>query len=458
MRGFEPGRGSGLIWQRLCLSFLVGMLLSGCLAEAPLTFDDDGGATEEDAAASSPSFSGQGQENNGYESPESGWENQASDAIAAGDGASPAAEECTPELRLAQRGATLQILETYCAGCHQPGASGAGAIENILNFDALVTSGKVKPGHPSESPLVLRMLSETAPMPPASVELQPSQDEIQAVEDWISCLESGVSGSPDEDAGSTGGEDAGSPGEEQDAGSGGEWGWPEAESFAGCEPENAASLKSTTAEILSHYCSSCHKPVGGVPSKISDITDFSELLEDNLVWPGDPESSPLYKRMHNGTMPPAQSVGPQPTDNAIAVVGQWISCMDQVAPDSAISQKQVYQWIQADTAKFQEFQLFNMRYVSLAHLYNSGATEDELEQYRQGVSKVMNSLSWNAEVSAVPVVEGTLGLVMRLDLEKFGWDSFPLAIGNFQGQGLWQLVEQEFPYAATYSSFCEELM
>ena len=51
------------------------------------------------------------------------------------------------------------------------------------------------------------------------------------------------------------------------------------------------------------------------------------------------------------------------------------------------------------------------RYFSIAHLYNAGLSEDELQTYRNALAKLLNSLSWHPRITlpqAVPLRQTAL--------------------------------------------------
>ena len=75
------------------------------------------------------------------------------------------------------------ILDKYCGQCHGAGGPAAGGMDYITDLAALVANDKVIPTLPDESPLYIRLATET--MPPAGVELRPSADEVAAIYAWI---------------------------------------------------------------------------------------------------------------------------------------------------------------------------------------------------------------------------------------------------------------------------------
>ncbi len=88
-----------------------------------------------------------------------------------------------------------------------------------------------------------------------------------------------------------------------------------------------------------------------------------------------------------------------------------------------------------------------IRFFTLTHLYNAGVSDDELEQYRHGLSKLLNSLSWGREI-VKPVGADKARTVLRIDLRDFEWTLTT-----------WQAILKNYPYAIrggeTTSQFVE---
>lgn len=78
------------------------------------------------------------------------------------------------------------VRQNYCASCHNaPAASGGFA--SVLDDEAIIESGKVRPGDPDNSPVYVRPRDGT--MPPAGSP-KPSEWEIDLIKQWILCLPS----------------------------------------------------------------------------------------------------------------------------------------------------------------------------------------------------------------------------------------------------------------------------
>src|SRR5205807_1609074 len=108
-----------------------------------------------------------------------------------------------------------------------------------------------------------------------------------------------------------------------------------------------------------------------------------------------------------------------------------------------------------------------MRYFSIAHLMNAGASREELEIQREALAKAINHLSWQTELVR-PIPIETTRTVVRIDLRKLGWDKQPfrqVKNGKFIAAStlnLFDLALLEYPYglvshkSETYLTLVEE--
>jgi mono/diheme cytochrome c family protein len=77
----------------------------------------------------------------------------------------------------------LGVLQTYCAGCHQPGPNPPGGFDFVTDAERLVEEGKIVPGDSAASPLFGRV--ESKQMPPAAAAAFPTDEEIWTLQQWI---------------------------------------------------------------------------------------------------------------------------------------------------------------------------------------------------------------------------------------------------------------------------------
>src|SRR5262249_10840862 len=88
------------------------------------------------------------------------------------------------------------------------------------------------------------------------------------------------------------------------------------------------------------------------------------------------------------------------------------------------------------------------RYFTLTHLHNAGLSADELQSYRHGLSKLVNSLSWGRRV-VVPRAFDAEKTIFRIDLRDYQWN-----------EKVWDAVLAKNPYGVlpggAASTYCTE--
>jgi len=201
--------------------------------------------------------------------------------------------------------------------------------------------------------------------------------------------------------------------------------------------------------VLVRYCHSCHGRDGSAEGGFNYATDLQRLVQRRKVIPGEPEASPLYRKVASGKMPPVD-VEPRPTEQEIAVLKQWIAAgavLPEVPSSRAwVSDTELFQVILADLEKFPPRSRRFLRYFTLHTLYNAGLADDELQTYRVAVSKLINSLSWHPEITR-PEAIGENKLVLRIDLRDYFWDA-----------ALWNRLLSEYPYAIENDSVAARIV
>lgn len=196
-------------------------------------------------------------------------------------------------------------------------------------------------------------------------------------------------------------------------------------------------LAAKAQAVLKTHCYRCHGQDGSIEGAMNYVADLSKLVARKKVIPGNPDGSRLFKRVDEGTMPPPDEM-PRPTDAEVAVLRKWI---EEGAPGgeagparTTITSADVLTHILADLEKMDRRARRFQRYFTLSHLYNAGLSDEELQTYRNALSKLVNSLSWNPRV-AVPVAVDPAKTVLRIDLRWYQWDAT-----------IWNRILQEYPY------------
>ena len=75
------------------------------------------------------------------------------------------------------------------------------------------------------------------------------------------------------------------------------------------------------------------------------------------------------------------------------------------------------------------------RYFTMTHLYNAGETPSTLQEYRKGLSKLVNSLSWGSTVTNPQPIDSE-ETILYIDLRRYEWD-----VNN-----AWTQIETVYPY------------
>ena len=202
---------------------------------------------------------------------------------------------------------------------------------------------------------------------------------------------------------------------------------------AGAQEATLAELTPQVEAIFNQRCTACHGPAevrrydeakGGF-DYVLDIERLSGTRK--LITPGDPAASKLYSLVLADEMPQGAKVyAEEPVPEAEKeVIRAWIAALgeQQIADDGGfISDADVLAAIEADLATLPAGTADTTRYISMAHLYNGGESADQLDIYRQGITKLVNSLSWQPDIVR-PVSVGPAETLIRIDLAALGWSA-----------------------------------
>ena len=209
--------------------------------------------------------------------------------------------------------------------------------------------------------------------------------------------------------------------------------------------------------IFEQHCLDCHGEFGSY----SDVLTIKhkDLIEDRSVIPRQPDASELYMRLLGDTDTGSQMpLGQEPLDSEeIATIRRWI---EAGAPDweaipkpkrRFITTEAMLKVIHTHVTSLTAFDRSFARYFTLTHLYNAGATDDNLRAYRNALSKLVNSLSWGAEVIKPTPIDRE-ETIFYIDLRHYEWDI---------KSDKWYKIEQAYPYgvqlkSSTYAMLCEE--
>ena len=198
--------------------------------------------------------------------------------------------------------------------------------------------------------------------------------------------------------------------------------------------------------IFEQSCFICHGPAGSF--KESLLIDHNTLIQNGTVIPGNPNASELYNRLvatdTTKRMPLNQ---PQLSAQAINTIRNWIlaGAPDWTATSTTdgdfISPGEMLNTIETHLMSLAPFDRAFARYFTMTHLYNAGETAGVLEGYRNGLSKLVNSLSWGIEVINPQPIDPQQ-TIFYIDLRHYEWDV---------NDG-WTQIEGVYPYHIAFDA------
>ena len=201
-----------------------------------------------------------------------------------------------------------------------------------------------------------------------------------------------------------------------------------------------------THAIFQQFCLICHGPDGAY--KESLLMEHNALIKDGSVVPGNPDASELYKRLITTETAKRMPLGqPQLPAQSIDTIRNWILAG---APDwavtsttdaSFISPAEILNTIETHLMSLAPFDRAFARYFTMTHLYNAGESVGILQEYRKGLYKLVNSLSWGSTVINPHPIDPQ-GTIFYIDLRHYEWD---------RNDG-WTKIEAEYPYHIAFDA------
>ena len=202
----------------------------------------------------------------------------------------------------------------------------------------------------------------------------------------------------------------------------------------------SAQIAQDAYAIFQQSCLICHGPDGAYKETL--LIEHNALITENgPVVPGNPEASRLYKRLLGEGGPLMPLGGPPLPNPQIETVQNWILAG---APDWAtvattdgdfISPAEILNTIETHLMSLAPFDRAYARYFTMTHLYNAGESTQILQEYRKGLYKLINSLSWGSTVTNPQPIDPQ-GTIFYIDLRHYEWD---------RNDG-WTTIEAEYPY------------
>jgi hypothetical protein len=149
----------------------------------------------------------------------------------------------------------------------------------------------------------------------------------------------------------------------------------------------------------------------------------------------DPTASKTYEAGDAGAASSGQSL----TSNQYAVKVDYNALRNRQSK----SISSVEALIEADLNSIASQDRRFVRYFTLTNLYNGGTPDPELAAFRHGLSKMVNSLSYNRDI-VPPVPVDPEQTVFRINLRDYGWSRFS-----------WDEISRRDPYALLTNSQSE---
>lgn len=194
---------------------------------------------------------------------------------------------------------------------------------------------------------------------------------------------------------------------------------PRASSAEGRPRDTAERVRA----LLAERCYQCHGS-NGVARKNVDVSNHARLISSKIVVPGDADST-LLKVVESGAMPFGGPELPKAEKEMLRswVIGgapSWDAFDKEGSPRSFLSESAILALIRDDLLSARDRARPYLRYFLITHLHNAGAPAAELESYRIGLAKLVNSLSWHREITP-PAPIDPAKTIFRIDLRDYNW-------------------------------------
>ena len=198
--------------------------------------------------------------------------------------------------------------------------------------------------------------------------------------------------------------------------------------------------------IFEQSCFICHGPTGSYKETL--LIEHNALIQNETVVPGNPDASELYNRLITTDIAKRMPLNLPPLSaQAIDTIRNWIlaGAPDWTATSTTngqfISSAEILNTIETHLMSLSSFDRAFARYFSMTHLYNTGESAQILQEYRNGLSKLVNSLSWGVTVTNPQPIDPQ-GTILYIDLRHYEWD-----VNNSWGQ-----IEAEYPYHISFDA------
>ena len=154
----------------------------------------------------------------------------------------------------------------------------------------------------------------------------------------------------------------------------------------------------------------------------------------------------LYNRLLEKNPLKRMPLGQPPlSDAAILAIERWIQAgapdWSPIPNSSFITYDAMLTAIQRHVESLDPFDRPFARYFTLTHLYNAGESSETLNIYRMALSKLINSLSWRADIINPHPIDPRK-TIFYVSLFEYEWDA-----GN-----VWTQLEEIYPYPLEFDA------
>jgi mono/diheme cytochrome c family protein len=177
--------------------------------------------------------------------------------------------------------------------------------------------------------------------------------------------------------------------------------------------------------ILQLNCAQCHE--GSNSGGMSYILDYQQLVTNKKIVPGSSSDSPIFIRMTQQQMPPAQITAQRPSLGDIDLVGQWIdglpkSNLDICTPLPFVSNDDQITAMANDVRNLPNAadKAFT-RYLTLSYVSNGGDCGLTMQRQQYALLKAINSVSTNPVIGH-PIPIDANQTIYRIDIRDYNWD------------------------------------
>jgi len=218
--------------------------------------------------------------------------------------------------------------------------------------------------------------------------------------------------------------------------------------------------------MLTTHCAKCHGAGAGAGG-LQDITNLERLIADGRILPNKPEESPIFRRLTDKSNPmPPLSEASRPSEEEIGEVQEWIqggaltgedACDNQVIPFDVPGDafNGMIATMRNDILELDDKDRPFTRYLTLTHLHNAGMCQRDLDLYRDGLAKAVNSLSREPRLVRPEAIDADKS-IYRVDLRDYGWDqseNFPETSGD-----IWEAVVEVNPFAVRFTGNASDVL